>query len=415
MQDDVLLPDLTVAETLGYAARLRLPSSIGPNERQAIVENVLLELGLKDCKSTRIGNKARKGCSGGERRRASLGVRLLCNPSVLFLDEVTTGLDALSALQLVRTLKHLAAKGRTVVMTIHQPRSEIWALFDRLVLLSEGCLTYSGPAIDSIQHFDRLGHKMPAYHNPAEFLTDLTTIDTRRPDLAHSSQARVKSLCSAWKASPQHEKAVRTQEENTPSLAMVRSHGPSQGFNSGFCNSVTTQTARMIKTTWRDPLGITASILEAVALGIIAGWIFLKLDGSLSGIRSRQGALYCAAVLQGYLVLLQETYRLSFDVVLFDSERAEGVVGVLSFLLSRRISKLLLEDLVVPLIFSAIFYFLAGFRLLAAQFFCFYAVVLLCHLVSVSFATVCVAAFRDFACASLVANLSFTIQSICSE
>ena len=99
-------------------------------ERKKVVEEVILELGLKECADTRIGNNIHKGCSGGEKRRTSIGVQLLSNPSVLFLDEPTTGLDATSAFQLVRTLKGLAGKGRTIITTIHQPRSEIWGLFD---------------------------------------------------------------------------------------------------------------------------------------------------------------------------------------------------------------------------------------------------------------------------------------------
>lgn len=138
VQEDALLPTLTVRETLQYAADLRLLPPFTMAERHTIVEEVILELGLKECESTRISNDARKGCSGGGKRRTSVGVQMLANPSVLFLDEVTTGLDATSAFQLVRTLKCLATNGRTIIITIHQPRSEIWGLFDRLVLLSEG-------------------------------------------------------------------------------------------------------------------------------------------------------------------------------------------------------------------------------------------------------------------------------------
>jgi ABC-type multidrug transport system ATPase subunit len=124
MQQDVLLPRLTVRETLRYSAELRLPSGTSVEERERVVEEVILQLGLKECAETPVGDSAHKGCSGGEKRRVSIGVQLLANPSVLFLDEPTTGLDATSAYQLVRTLKNLAQKGRTIITTLHQPRSE---------------------------------------------------------------------------------------------------------------------------------------------------------------------------------------------------------------------------------------------------------------------------------------------------
>lgn len=414
MQEDALLPTLTVRETLQYAADLRLAHPITMAERHNIVEEVILELGLKECASTRIGNDARKGCSGGEKRRTSLGVQMLANPSVLFLDEVTTGLDATSAFQLVRTLKYLTSKGRTIIITIHQPRSEIWGLFDRLVLLAEGQSIYSGPVSASIPHFERLGYHLPQFINPAEYLIDLAAIDNRLPELESISCTRVQRLKNAWQASSllQEPEDIHDEEET---VAEIAHEDKSQRIGSSFAREVMVQTARTLKTTIRDPMGIIGSLAEAASLGIIAGWIFLKLDGTLSGIRSREGALYAAAALQGYLILLYETYRLTIDITLFDRERSEGVVGVFSFLISRRLARLLLEDVTVPLVFSTIFYFLVGFRPLASQFFVFYAVVLLCQYLSVTLAAVCVAAFRDFARASLAANLSFTIQSICSK
>src|SRR5699024_1034200 len=89
---DVLIPTLTVRETLRYSADLRLPPPTTTEERHAAVERAILELGLKECADTRIGNDAHKGCSGGEKRRTSIGVQMLANPSVLFCDEPTTGM-----------------------------------------------------------------------------------------------------------------------------------------------------------------------------------------------------------------------------------------------------------------------------------------------------------------------------------
>jgi ABC-type multidrug transport system ATPase subunit len=91
MQDDVLLPTLTVRETLQYAVDLRLQSLSTRTERDALVEETIMELGLKECADTRIGSSTNGLCSGGEKRRASIGVQLLANPSVLFCDEPTTG------------------------------------------------------------------------------------------------------------------------------------------------------------------------------------------------------------------------------------------------------------------------------------------------------------------------------------
>jgi ABC-type multidrug transport system ATPase subunit len=416
MQQDVLLPTLTVRETLRYSADLRLPPPTTEEERRKVVEEVILELGLKECADTRIGNNQHKGCSGGEKRRTSIGVQLLSNPSVLFLDEPTTGLDATSAFQLVRTLKSLAKKGRTIITTIHQPRSEIWGMFDDLVILTRGSPVFSGKADDCISWFKSLGMELPAFVNPAEFLIDIAAIDNRSPELETASSERVEHLKHAWAAesdklySSPGEK--RTVEDRTKQTAATRAQTPNSRFHSPFIRQTRVLTSRTFKTTWRDPMGMTGSLVEAIGMGVMTGWVFLSLGRDQSGIRSREGALYTAAALQGYLILMYETYRLTIDIQLFDREHNENVVDVIPFLLSRRIARFVTEDFPVPLLYSVIFYWMAGFRADAPTFLTFFAVVLLCQYIAVTYAMTCVAAIRNFAGASLIANMGYTIQSM---
>ncbi|KAL8907211.1 MAG: hypothetical protein Q9171_005944 [Xanthocarpia ochracea] len=410
MQHDVLVPTLTVRETLIYAAELRLPPPTTADERCRVVEDVILELGLKECANTRIGNNVHKGCSGGEKRRTSLGVHMLANPSVLFLDEVTTGLDAASAFQLIKTLKLLANKGRTIIVTIHQPRSEIWGLFDRLVLLSGGTSVYSGPVENSVPYFESLGFALPPFVNPAEFLVDLAALDIRSPDLEKDSSTRVEMLKLAWRISTANRTLWNADEKSDAEFAPAKSKKARK--HASLARQVKVLTARTFKITYRDPMGMVGSLLEAFSMAILTGWIFLNLDGSLAGIRSREGALYTAAALQGYLILIFETYRLTIDIELFDREYAEGVISVPSFLISRRLARVIVEDLPVPLIYSVIFYFMVGFDAHAGQFFVFFAVNLLMHYIAVTLSMVCVSVVRNFAGASLIANMAYTLQSL---
>ncbi|KAJ5683959.1 uncharacterized protein N7477_000304 [Penicillium maclennaniae] len=407
MQEDVLVPTLTVRETLRYSADLRLPPPTTQEERYAIVEQVILELGLKDCADTRIGTTAHKGCSGGEKRRTSIGVQLLANPSVLFCDEPTTGLDATSAFQIIRTLNRLARDGRTVIVSIHAPRSEIWRLFDNVILLARGSPLYSGSVSDSVAHFEQCGHMLPPFVNPAEFLIDLAAIDNRTEALEAASYDRVNNLRQVWRSRP----FTETEEKQPPLAPVLRGVGTGAMKKVSFRRQVCVLTSRTFKTTLRDPMGVAGSLLEAVGMAVINGWIFLQLDESLAGIRSREGSLYTASSLNGYLILLYETYRLTIDIRLFDRERNEGVVGVPAFLISRRIARFPLEDLPVPLLFSVIFYFMVGYRLDAAQFFIFFALTVLTHYIAVTFAAVSIGVSRNFPGASLVGNLSFTLQS----
>ena len=123
-QDDFLLPYLTVLETITFAAELRLPKSVSAEVREQIVKETIFELGLEDCQNTLIGGGRRKGISGGEKRRVSIGCALVTLPSILVLDEPTTGLDSFSSAILLSLLSLLAKRGRSIIISIHQPRSE---------------------------------------------------------------------------------------------------------------------------------------------------------------------------------------------------------------------------------------------------------------------------------------------------
>lgn len=410
MQQDILLPTLTVRETLRYAASLRLPQTVTEEERERVVEEVILELGLKDCANTRIGNSQHRGCSGGEKRRTSIGVQLLANPSILFLDEPTTGLDATSAFQVAKTLKTLARKGRTIVTTIHQPRSEIWDLFDNIVLLSRGSPVYSGTMSGSVPWFASLGLELPPFVNPAEFLVDTAAVDNRTPELEEETTARVERLKAAWEA--ESKKAFTPATFDTTVDSGGKGKLPKQAQHASFLRQVTVLTDRTLKVTYRDPMGMAGSIAEAILMAIITGYIFYDLPRDQAGIRSRQGALYISVGLQGYLFLLFEIYRLTMDVPTFDRENSEGCVTALPFILSRRIARLFTEDVPVPFLYSVIYYFMVGFDSDPGQFFTFFSIVLLNHYIAVTLAMTSVASVRHFPGASLIANLAYTLQSM---
>lgn len=262
IQQDILLPTLTVRETLTYAAQLRLPSSVDAKERKQLVEEVILELSLKEAADTRIGNNAHKGCSGGEKRRTSIGVQLLSNPSLLWLDEPTTGLDSTSAHQVVKTLQTLARNGRTIIVTIHQPRSEIWDLFDNVILLSRGSPAYAGSAKECLPYFAKLGHEMPSFTNPAEYLIDVVSVDNRSVEAEKAAQDRVGRVIEAWRShcsSSLQEKS----EPPAPATAMTQDRRKKQrASKTSLMQQTRVLTARTWTVTIRDPMGKTSDIIS---------------------------------------------------------------------------------------------------------------------------------------------------------
>ena len=176
-QEDTMLPTLTVHETIMTSALLRLPRDMNISLKEQRVYEVEKQLGILAIKDQLIGSEEGngRGVSGGEKRRVGIACELVTSPSILFLDEPTSGLDAYNAFNVVECLVSLAKNyNRTVVFTIHQPRSNIVALFDHLVLLAKGRTVYSGPFSSCQSYFDHIGYSCPPGFNIADYLVDLT-------------------------------------------------------------------------------------------------------------------------------------------------------------------------------------------------------------------------------------------------
>ena len=176
-QEDTMLPTLTVHETIMTSALLRLPRDMNFSTKEQRVYEVEKQLGILTIKDQLIGSEegSGRGISGGEKRRVGIACELVTSPSILFLDEPTSGLDAFNAFNVVECLVTLAKNyNRTVIFTIHQPRSNIVALFDHLVLLAKGRTVYSGPYSSCQSYFDNIGYPCPPGFNIADYLVDLT-------------------------------------------------------------------------------------------------------------------------------------------------------------------------------------------------------------------------------------------------
>lgn len=154
-QDDLLIEDLTVYENLYYAAKLCF-SDLDEKSIDSLVMKTLEDLGLAERKDLKVGSPLQKTISGGQRKRLNIGLELLREPSILFCDEPTSGLSSRDSENIIDLLKELSLKGKLVFAVIHQPSSDIFKKFDRLLILDTGGYQiYYGNPVDSIVYFKR--------------------------------------------------------------------------------------------------------------------------------------------------------------------------------------------------------------------------------------------------------------------
>ena len=167
MQDDVLFPTLSCEEVITFSAQLR--TNLKGEDLKSKVNEVIEALNLTKSRKTWVGDMIIKGMRPGEKKKTSIAIELVTDPRLLFLDEPTSGLDSFTANRIVKLLVKQARAGKTVVATIHQPNSSTYALFDRLLLLTDGHAIYQGVASEAAKYFESINFKIPTFANPADF------------------------------------------------------------------------------------------------------------------------------------------------------------------------------------------------------------------------------------------------------
>jgi ABC-type multidrug transport system ATPase subunit len=182
-QEDVMLRELTVEDVIRHSALMRLPSTWSRERKLAKADETIDALDLTRVRDSVIGDELRRGVSGGQRKRVNIGIEMVTEPSLLCLDEPTSGLDSTSSLSVLQALKALAVHGVNVIAVLHQPKYEIFELFDKVLLLGVGGRTvYLGPATGMGDYFGNRGFPCPPKLNPADFYMDVVAGIVPRKD-----------------------------------------------------------------------------------------------------------------------------------------------------------------------------------------------------------------------------------------
>ncbi|XP_037960699.1 ATP-binding cassette sub-family G member 4-like [Teleopsis dalmanni] len=196
-QDDRLQPLLTVNENMHIAADLKLGPNVSYEEKEGRIEDILLLLGLYEHDRTMT-----KRLSGGQKKRLSIAMELINNPTVMFLDEPTTGLDSSSCAKVLELLKELAQQGRTIICTIHQPTAKLFQIFDQVYVLSAGNCVYQGSTRKLVPFLQTVDLSCPMYHNPADYIIELACGEYGNDKVETLKMAAENGSCWTWFENP---------------------------------------------------------------------------------------------------------------------------------------------------------------------------------------------------------------------
>ena len=163
-QDDLLIEDLTVYQNLYYNAKMCL-NNLSENEIVEVVNKTLADFDLDDTRNLKVGNPLKKIISGGQRKRVNIALELLREPTILFVDEPTSGLSSIDSEMVMNLLKEQTYKGKLVIINIHQPSSEIYKMFDKIMIIDKGGYQiYYGNPTEAIVYFKKVSN----HSNPDE-------------------------------------------------------------------------------------------------------------------------------------------------------------------------------------------------------------------------------------------------------
>ncbi|XP_076921449.1 ABC transporter G family member 21-like [Bidens hawaiensis] len=373
-QDDVLYQHLTVLETLTYAAMLRLPKNLSHEEKVEQAELIITELGLTRCRYSIVGGPLIRGVSGGERKRVSIGQEMLVNPSLLLLDEPTSGLDSTTALRLMATLKGLARGGRSVVTTIHQPSSRLYWMFDKVVVLSEGCPIYCGYASQVMEYLASIGYE-PGFNlmNPADFLLDLANgvvtctnpddhqqYNQGRQDSHEDGNSVIQFLISSYKKTlfPLIEDDIhRNTGDETRA---IRGPQSSRCSDSRWTTSWWTQFKVLFKRGLRERKHESYSglrIFQVMSVAILSGLLWWQSD--TSHLQDQVGLLFFFSIFWGFYPLSNAIFTFPQDRPMLIRERSSAMYCLSSYYFARMAGDLPME-LVLPTVFVTITYWMGG-------------------------------------------------------
>ncbi|KAI7750120.1 hypothetical protein M8C21_024673 [Ambrosia artemisiifolia] len=379
-QNDIHSPLVTVYESLVFSAFLRLPKEINRDEKMLFVEEVMELVEIKNLKDMIVGIPGVSGLSTQQRKRLTIAVELVANPSIIFMDEPTTGLDARAAAIVMRTVRNTVDTGRTVVCTIHQPGVDIFEAFDELLLLKAGGqVIYSGPlglkSKKLVEYLEAIPGvpKIVDEQNPATWMLEVTS-DAAEKRLGIDFVQQYNYIFSTnTQVSLSRRNSALVKE-----LSMPPSGAKQLFYTSQYSQSMWGQFKSCIQkqwySYWRAPEYNLVRFCFTLATALLVGTIFWKVGtkrDSSTDLTMIFGGLYCAVLFAGVNNGTTVVPLVAFERAVFYRERAAGMYSTLPYAMAQVIVE-------IPYVFfqttyyTLIVYTMVSFEWTAVKYFWFF-------------------------------------------
>ncbi|MFQ6664246.1 hypothetical protein Gotur_031430 [Gossypium turneri] len=380
-QNDIHSPHVTVYESLLYSAWLRLASDTDTSTRKMFVEEVMELVELKPLRNALVGLPGIEGLSTEQRKRLTIAVELVANPSIIFMDEPTSGLDARAAAIVMRTVRNTVDTGRTVVCTIHQPSIDIFEAFDELLLMKRGGqVIYSGPlgrhSHELIEYFEAVQGvpKIRDGYNPATWMLEVSApsveaqLDVDFADIYANS--------SLYRMNQELIKELSAPAPGTKDLFF-----PTQ-YSQPFLTQCKACFWKQHWSYWRNPQYNAIRFFMTTVIGILFGIIFWNKGQRISrqqDLMNLLGAMYSAVLFLGATNAAAVQSVVAIERTVFYRERAAGMYSELPYAFAQ-VAIEIIYTAIQTLIYTLLIYSMIGFEWTPVKFLWFYYYIVTCFI-----------------------------------
>ncbi|KAF8009457.1 hypothetical protein BT93_J0447 [Corymbia citriodora subsp. variegata] len=379
-QNDIHSPYVTVYESLIYSAWLRLAKDINKETRKMFVEEVMDLVELHPLRNALVGLPGVDGLSTEQRKRLTIAVELVANPSIIFMDEPTSGLDARAAAIVMRTVRNTVDTGRTVVCTIHQPSIDIFEAFDELLLMKRGGqVIYTGPLGEQshklVEYFEAVPGvpKIQKGYNPATWMLDVTATSVEAQ--LDVDFAEIYANSDLYRRNQELIKELSSPQPGSKDL-----YFPTQ-YSQGFLTQCYACFCKQNWSYWRNSQFNAIRFVMTVVIGLMFGFIFWNKGDQITkqkDLINLLGATYSAVMFLGATNASAVQTVVAIERTVFYRERAAGMYSELPY----AFAQVAIETIYVAIqtaIYSLILYSMIGFEWNTGKVLYFYYFIFMCY------------------------------------